>query len=372
MIIVGKFSRFAATGLLANVSVLGTIEFSNSRWVSIFGRPIRLIMDKGPGLVGEQWESYTAVRNITWISNPTEAPFQGGLFERRIGVLKYASAAVKRADPACTWDEAVTAACVGRNLPPMLESGYSPSAILLGRKDTLAHVLDHEFLPEGKEDDDPYLHMHEAGIKRILQARASVVEFESKEIVRKCLAKQLRAYADQYFEKDQNVQVMADGRWLGGFRFVGALRHNGLVEKGPTVSKVPLSYIRPSPSVLIQLEDESLGSTEGKTMPSRPQPDQHSKSSGSSHEVIDSAQSIDSPCPLRTESKVIRAKPAGTECKMVDDNPGKGEAHPTERKGKLRAYRPHMMYWARYGTRKPRGEAARRRLILQKNMTQVY
>ena len=260
MITVGKFSRFAVAGLLSNVTVLETIEFSNSRWVTIFGRPIRLIMDKGPGLVGEQWEAYTAVRNITWISNPTEAPFQGGLFERCIGVLKYASAAVKKADPNCTWGEAVTAACVGRNLSPMLESGYSPSEILLGRKDTLAHVSGHEFLPQGKEDDDPYIQMREAGIKRILQARASVVEFGSKEIVRKCLTKQLRAYADQYYEKDQDVQVMTNGRWLGGFRFVGTLHHNGLVEKGPTVSKVPLSYIRPNPAVLIQLEDDSIGS----------------------------------------------------------------------------------------------------------------
>ena len=189
MIVIDKFPRFAVTGLLANLSVLETIEFFNSRWVTIFGRPIRLVMDKGPGLVGEQWEEYTAVYGITWISNPTEAPFQGGLFERCIGVLKHAAAAVKRADMNCSWDEAVTATCIGRNLSPLLESGYSPSAILLGRKDLLSHVLEHEFLPEGKEDSDPYMSYREAGVKRILAARSAVVEYEIKEVIRTCLNK---------------------------------------------------------------------------------------------------------------------------------------------------------------------------------------
>ena len=77
MIAVAKFSRFAVTGFLGNIAVLETIEFFNSRRLTLFGRPIRLIMDKEPGLVGEQWEAYTSVCNIAWISNPTEAPPQG-------------------------------------------------------------------------------------------------------------------------------------------------------------------------------------------------------------------------------------------------------------------------------------------------------
>ena len=99
MLVIDKFSRFSVTGLLGNISVISVIDFFNSRWVAIFGRPTRLIMDRGTGLVGEQWEAYTSAYGITWISNPTEAPFQGGLFDRCIGVLKYATAAVKRDDP---------------------------------------------------------------------------------------------------------------------------------------------------------------------------------------------------------------------------------------------------------------------------------
>ena len=123
VIAIEKSSRFALTGLMGNISVISTIDLFNSRWVAIFGRPIRLIMDKGPGLVGEQWGAYTSVCNIAWISNPMAAPFHGGVFERCIGVSKYAAAAVKRGDPNCSWGEAATAACVGRNLSPMLESG---------------------------------------------------------------------------------------------------------------------------------------------------------------------------------------------------------------------------------------------------------
>ena len=56
-------------------------------------------------------------------------------------------------------------------------------------KDLLTHVLDHEFLPEGQEDSDPYVSYHEAGVKRILAARSAVVEYESKEVIRTCIRK---------------------------------------------------------------------------------------------------------------------------------------------------------------------------------------
>ena len=194
-----------------------------------------------------KWEAYTSVYNITWISNPTEDPTHGGLFGRCIGVSKYAMAAAKKGDPNCPRGEAATAACVGGYLFPLLESGYSPSSILLGRKDLMAHVIEREFLPEGRGDTDPYVSMHESGVKRILGARTAVSEYESKEAVTKRLAKQLRAYADQYFAKDQNVQVMMNGRWQGGFRFIGTQHRNGLAEKGPTVTRVPLSFVIPSP-----------------------------------------------------------------------------------------------------------------------------
>ena len=131
----------------------------------------------------------------------------------------------------------------------MLESGYSQSAVLLGGKDLPAHVTGHEFLPKGKEDIDPYISTRESGIKRILAARSEAVEFEGREAIRKCLTKKLRAYGDPYFEKYQNAQVMMNGRWNGGFRFVGPLRHNGLVEKGPTITKAPKLYSPQSLSV---------------------------------------------------------------------------------------------------------------------------
>ena len=137
-------------------------------------------MGNGPGLLGAEWAAYAAAYNTTWISNPEEAPPQGGLFGTCIGVLKYASAAVKRGDPNCSWGEVAAAACVGGNLPPLLESGYSPSAILLGRKDFPAHVIDREFLPEGHEDPDAYIAMRETCVKMILTARTAVVEYESK------------------------------------------------------------------------------------------------------------------------------------------------------------------------------------------------
>ena len=98
----------------------------------------------------------------------------------------------------------------------------------------MAHVLEREFLPEGGGDTDPYVSMRESGVKKILVARTAVVEYDIKAAVRKCPAKQLRAYAAQYFEKDQNVQAMMTGRRQGGFRFVGHLRHNGLAAKGQT------------------------------------------------------------------------------------------------------------------------------------------
>ena len=50
----GNSPRFSVAGLLANFSVVVTIDLCAFRRAAILARPSRLIMDKGPGLVGEQ------------------------------------------------------------------------------------------------------------------------------------------------------------------------------------------------------------------------------------------------------------------------------------------------------------------------------
>ena len=174
-------------------------------------------------------------------------------------MLKYASAAAKLGGPNSTWGEALTAAR-GGDLSPLLESGYTPPAILLGREDLLDYGYEPEFLSEGQEEPDPYISMCEAGIKRILNDRTALAEYGSKEGVRKCLTDQLRSYADQFFGKGQNAQAETNGRWNGGLRLVGAFLQNGLANRMPAPTKVPVLYIRPSPSALIQMADPSVES----------------------------------------------------------------------------------------------------------------
>ena len=172
----------------------------------MFGRPSRLITDNGTNFVGAQFISFVGVWNITHICNPMYSAYQGGIFERTVGMLKAGTNAVLKHNPSISWADAVCLAVTGRNLSPLLECGLAPLAIMTGRRNILAFAVDHDFVEEDLSASI-FAHRQERNSECILIAREAVIEFEARDVIRKCLSRNLRAHADYVCKKNQPVQA---------------------------------------------------------------------------------------------------------------------------------------------------------------------
>ena len=263
--IVDRFSLFMVSGALKDHTPKAVGEFPNERWVAIFGRPVRILPDKGTCFAGDHFPAFASVWGIIHIFHPTDCAYKGGIFERTIGMPKAAITAIRNHDNLVTWSESVTLACIGRNLSPLLESGIPPMAIITGRHSVLKFAIDYHFLPE-PDPDTQMMSEHEMNMKRILTARAAVIQFEPNEVIRKCLKQSSPAHSDQVYQKDDIIQLTRCNRWIGGYRFLAMLSHNCLIERGSVIEKVPVCNIRPAPPIDVSSDSRAESSNANRLL----------------------------------------------------------------------------------------------------------
>ena len=125
---------------------------------------------------------------------------------------------------------------------------------MTGRHNVLNFSIGRDFV----EEDHAPIHVpkQEKNMQSILIAREAVIEYESRDVIKKCLSRNLRAHVGYIFRKDEPVQVWQKTQWMGGYRFLAQIHHNGIAECGLILQKVPLSNIRPTPSTFINLDSE--------------------------------------------------------------------------------------------------------------------
>ena len=88
MPIVDKFSRMTVDGEVADLSIRPTIDCLSNRRMSMFGRPKRSIADNGANFFGGKFDAFARVWNITHVCTPAYSAYQGGIFDRTVGMLK--------------------------------------------------------------------------------------------------------------------------------------------------------------------------------------------------------------------------------------------------------------------------------------------
>ena len=220
IVIVDQFSRMTVSGAVSDEAVQSALDFLSHRWITIFGRPSRLITANGSNFKGEISTSFAGVWNITHICNPAYSAYQGGVFERTVGMLKAGVHAIAKHDPSIQWIDAVSLAVAGRNLSPLLEFGLAPLTIMTGRRNILDFATDHDFVNGETACASIRVPRQETNLHNVPIARAAVIEYESREIIRKCLTRNLRARSEYEFRKNQPVQSWQGSQWLGGYRFL--------------------------------------------------------------------------------------------------------------------------------------------------------
>lgn len=110
--LVGRFSRFAISGPLADHSPKAAAGFISDRRMAVFKRPVRLLSDKGSGVASAHFSPFTQAWGVAHICHPAECAYQGGTLERTIGVQKSAITAKRNHDSLASWSESVTLARV--------------------------------------------------------------------------------------------------------------------------------------------------------------------------------------------------------------------------------------------------------------------
>ena len=182
IVIVDRFSRMTVSGMVPDETVQSAIEFLSHRWISIFGRPIRLLTDNGANFKGEVFAAFVGVWNITHVCSPAYSAYQGGIFERTVGMLKAGVQAILKHDPSIQWADAVNQAVTGRNLSPLLECGLAPLTIMTGRHNILDFSTEHDFSAEDAAADSEYISREEENLNNILSYRYFLLQNNSNKI----------------------------------------------------------------------------------------------------------------------------------------------------------------------------------------------
>ena len=76
-----------------------------------------------------------------------EAPFENGMVERSVGLVKTAFAAIRSKCREIPDEMALVWSAISRNLVPCVRSGLSPSQVMLGRSNTIDAPSNKHILP---------------------------------------------------------------------------------------------------------------------------------------------------------------------------------------------------------------------------------
>ena len=81
-------TRFVVVEMVPNVQPTTILNVVANRWISYFGRIARLLLDRGPGLVGSEWALFAENWSGILIYPPVGASHSNGIAERQISIIK--------------------------------------------------------------------------------------------------------------------------------------------------------------------------------------------------------------------------------------------------------------------------------------------
>lgn len=88
LVTICPLTRYVACKFLRNLRLLTVIAVALSWWISVFGYPELILVDKGAPFAGNGWFDFTNAYSITTPQAPKEAANQIGVCERHSGLLK--------------------------------------------------------------------------------------------------------------------------------------------------------------------------------------------------------------------------------------------------------------------------------------------
>ena len=243
LVMICPLARYVVCKFLRNLRPLTIIAVVLSCWVSVFGYPEMIRVDKGTPFAGSDWADFLDAYSITTSQAPKEAANQIGVCERHSGFLKLSFQAVRRMDPE-TWDNnmIMSIATAAHNSTPLSGCGLPPLFLLTGNNVVERwgnNTNDHAETPE--ESTAEMFHQRQ---KAMTVARDSIMRITARQTIANAKNRQLRTGASDIFLPGQKIFCWTPSvrRWTDGFRVLSDAGRILIVEASNKLIKVPRNW----------------------------------------------------------------------------------------------------------------------------------
>ena len=185
--------------------------------------------------------SYGEIHGVTLVRNPTNADQMGAL-ERNVGPPKETIDRVKSSGQSLTDHEEVRLACLVRNNSLIMGGGVAPSHVAFRKCDYLGGLDQGRIHPlEHPNSEESRMQKH---VTTVSLARYELMRRDAERTTATCLQRNSRPGSKHPPEIGASADIGIDGRWCDGWRMVGVIASNVVVEQDGKFRKLPPHHVR--------------------------------------------------------------------------------------------------------------------------------
>ena len=246
--IIDSCTRYSVATVLKSKQSKEVIDCIFKYWISIFGRPMKIISDNGGEFISDDFKAMAESMGIYITTTAAESPWSNGLCERYNQVIGESIDKII-SDVNCSLTVALAWAVNAKNSLANVH-GFSPAQLVFGFNPILPSVLSDKPPALTKQDYAELINNHLQAQKL---GREAFIQAESSERIRRALSHKIRSSGDvKYINGDKVYFKRANDRqWHGPAVVIGQdgqfvlLRHQS-------------SWVRVHPCRLQLLEEQQL------------------------------------------------------------------------------------------------------------------
>ena len=204
-----------------------------------------IITDQGPGFIGEAWDTSLESWICSRVMTATRAAHSIGIAELQISLVKSGYARLEDCQPELSPILVMGQVLIAKNLSPSLNTGLCAMRSFFGRADLFSPLVNSSSISLGdlvdSDAERSALYQSQNHLRRLVDLREFICKQDALRIVRTCDAHNLRAGAKLSISIGDSVDIFVPflNRWVSGYRCVGKIDAQIIIEKGRTTKKMP-------------------------------------------------------------------------------------------------------------------------------------
>ena len=242
LFVIDGFSRFVSCILAESLMPDHLIILLHRYWIYWLGVPKFICRDGGPGTRGRPWNKFAQTFGVCLITSPTGEPSQMGALERHVALLKVGIERIRTGCPDLSFEMVVINACVARNHTILLGSGVTPVQLVYGRSDYFSCIENGTI--QSEESLTPLEVTRQNHLIQMLKARSDMMRVDADQVIDRCRQRNVPAGTKIVPKIGDPVRACIGGVWQSGWRMVGLISSNALIERDEVIRKIGTGMIR--------------------------------------------------------------------------------------------------------------------------------